>query len=132
MVVLTIGLFLIWTKLEIITERMNEENQYQRLVNTETTKDITELIKELKLTQKHQEKPESTPPAGISCLSSMPPTASISCFSDYHSQLNSEEILYNDLGPFGDLDDITDEEYEDSETDLIEQLQALPMCRTKL
>ena len=40
--------------------------------------------------------------------------------------------LYNDLGPYGDLDEITDDEYEDSETDLIEQLQTLPLCRTKL
>ena len=65
MIVLTIGLFLIWTKLEIITERINEESQYQKLINTETTKEIVELIKELKLTQKHQEKPESTLPMGL-------------------------------------------------------------------
>ena len=99
---------------------MYEFLEYQRMVNTETTKEIHEIIQQLKLVQKHQEKPESSPPG------------SISCFSNFHPQLNSEEILYNHLGPFGDLDDFTDEEYEDSETDVIEQLQTLPMCRTKL
>ena len=119
-IILTIGVFLMWIKLEVITDRINEQNQYQRLVNTEVAKEIYEVIQQLKLTQKYQEKPESTPPG------------SISCFSNFHPQLNSEEILYNDLGPYGDLDEFTDEEYQDSETDLMDQVQALPLCRTKL
>ena len=109
-----------WFKLEILSERMYEFHEYQRMINTETAKKIHEIIQELKLTQKHQEKPESSTPG------------SISRFSNFHPQLNSEEILYNDLGPYGDLDEITDDEYEDSETDLVEQLQTLPLCRTKI
>ena len=119
-IVLTLGLFLVWIKLEIITERINEQNQYQRMVNTETAKEIYEVIQQLKLTQKYQEKPESTPPP------------SMSSFSDFYPQLNSEEILYNELGPFGDLDEFTDDESEESEAELVNQIQVLPLCRTKL
>ena len=44
--------------------------------------------------------------------------------------LNSEEIVYNSL--YMNIDEITEDEYEESEYDPLENLQELSETRTKL
>ena len=46
--VLSVLLVLVWIKLEIIGERIYQQFEYQKLINTETTKELTGLIKEVK------------------------------------------------------------------------------------
>ena len=46
--VLSVLLVLVWIKLEIIGERIYQQFEYQKLINIETTKELTELIKKVK------------------------------------------------------------------------------------
>ena len=46
--VLSVLLILVWIKLEIIGEKFYQEFEYQKLINIETTKELTGLIKEVK------------------------------------------------------------------------------------
>ena len=59
--VLSVLLVLVWIKLEIIGERIYQQFEYQKLINTETTKELTELIKEVKGLKVRRDTPAISP-----------------------------------------------------------------------
>ena len=106
-----------WIKLEFIGERLYQQFEYQKLINTETTKELTELIKEVKELKVRRDTPNISP---ITIRRNIP---------SYNRDLNSEEILFNSL-----LNDneITEDIYEDLENNSDEELQELSYGRNKL
>ena len=94
-----------------------QQFEYQKLVNTETTKELTELIKEVKKLKVRRDTPTTSP---ITIRRSVPP---------YYRDLNSEEILFNSLL---NENEITEDIYEDLENNSDEELQELSCGRNKL
>ena len=83
--ILSILLVLVWIKLEIVGEKIYQQFEYQKLVNTESTKELTELIKEVKKLKVRRDTLTASP---ITIRRSVP---------SYYRDLNSEEILFNSL-----------------------------------
>ena len=115
--VLSILLVLVWIKLEIIEERIYEQFEYQKLINTETTKELTGLIKEVKGLKVRRSTPNISP---VTIRRNIP---------SYYRDLNSEEILFNSLL---NENEITEDIYEDLENNSDEELQELSYGRNKL
>ena len=105
--VLSVLLVLVWIKLEIIGERIYQQFEYQKLINTETTKELTELIKEVKGLKVRRNTPNISP---ITIRRNIP---------SYYRDLNSEEILFNNLL---NENEITEDIYEDLENNSDEEL----------
>ena len=115
--VLSILLVLVCIKLEIVGERIYQQFEYQKLVNTETTKELTELIKEVKKLKLRRDTPTTSP---VTIRRSVP---------SYYRDLNSEEILFNSLL---NENEITEDIYENLENNSDEELQELSCGRNKL
>ena len=115
--VLSVFLVLVWIKLEIIGERIYQQFEYQKLINTKTTKELTELIKEVKELKVRRDTPNISP---ITIRRNIPSN---------HRDLNSEEILFNSLL---NENEITEDIYEDLENNSDEELQGLSYGRNKL
>ena len=115
--VLSVLLVLVWIKLEIIGERIYQQFEYQKLINTETTKELTEIIKEVKGLKVRRDTPTILP---ITIRRNVP---------SYHRDLNSEEILFNSLL---NENEITEDIYEYLENNSDEELQELSCGRNKL
>ena len=115
--VLSVLLVLVWIKLEIIGERIYQQFEYQKLFNTETTKELTGLIKEVKGLKVRRNTPNISP---VTIRRNIPP---------YYRDLNSEEILFNSLL---NEDEITEDIYGDLENNSDEELQELSCGRNKL
>ena len=115
--VLSVLLVLVWIKLEIIGERIYQQFEYQKLINTETTKELTELIKEVKGLKVRRNTPNISP---ITIRRNIP---------SYYRDLYSEEILFNSLL---NENEITEDIYEDLENNSDEELQELSYGRNKL
>ena len=104
---LTVALVLIWTKLEILCNKVSSEQRYQKIVNNVNTKnyEILELmIKQIKDQYKEHE----------DRLNSIPGTYVIR-----DEPLNSEEALYNTIYMQVGMDEIDevseDDHYEEME-----------------
>ena len=115
--VLSVLLVLVWIKLEIIGERIYQQFEYQKLINTETTKELTELIKEVKELKVRRDTFNISP---ITIRRNIP---------SYCRDLNSEEILFNSLL---NENEITEDIYKDLENNSDEELQELSYGRNKL
>ena len=115
--VLSVILVLVWIKLEIIGERIYQQFEYQKLINTETTKELTGLIKEVKGLKVKRNTPNISP---VTIRRNIP---------SYYRDLNSEEILFNNLL---NENEITEDIYEDLENNSDEELQELSCGRNKL
>ena len=114
--VLSVLLVLVWIKLEIIGERIYQQFEYQKLINTETTKELTELIKEVKELKVRRDTPNISP-------------ITIRNIPSYYRDLNSEEILFNSLL---NENEITEDINEDLENNSDGELQELSYGRNKL
>ena len=115
--VLSVLLVLVWIKLEIIGERIHQQFEYQKLNYIETTKELTELIKEVKGLKVRRNTPNISP---VTIRRNIP---------SYYRDLNSEEILFNSLL---NENEIIEDIYEDLENNSDEELQELSCGRSKL
>ena len=115
--ILSLMLVLVCIKLEIIGERIYEQFEYQKLINAETTKELTELIKEVKYLKVRRDTPTTSP---VPIRRIVP---------SYYRDLNSEEILFNNLL---NENEITEDIYEDLVNNSDEELQELSYGRNKL
>ena len=106
-----------WIKLEIIGKRIYQQFEYQKLINTETTKELTGLIEEVKKLKIRRNTPNISP---VTIRRNIPP---------FYRDLNSEEILFNGLL---NENEITENIYEDLENNSDEELQELSCGRNKL
>ena len=115
--VLSVLLVLVWIKIEIIGERIYQQFEYQKLINTETTKELTGLIKEVKRLKVRRNTPNISP---VTIRRNIP---------SYYRDLSSEEILFNSLL---NVNEITEDIYEDLENNSDEELQEFSCGRNKL
>ena len=107
-----------WVKVEIIAERMYHQFDYQRIVNHLTDKDLKELKDQVAEIKRQQEKQRLS---SVSMLRDSPTR---------ENTLNSEEMVYSSLLIY--REEVTEDDYEDSEYDPLESLQELSDSRTKL
>ena len=82
---LSVLLVLVWIKIEIIGERIYQQFEYQKLINTETTTELTRLIKEVKRLKVRRNTPNIS---SVTIRRNIP---------SYYRDLNNEEILFNNL-----------------------------------
>ena len=115
--VLSVLLVLVWIKLEIIGKRIYQQFEYQKLINIETTKELTELIKEEKGLKVRRNTSNISP---VTIRRNIP---------SYYRDLNSEELLFNSLL---NENEIIEDIYEDLENNSDEELQELSCERSKL
>ena len=115
--VLSVLLVLVWIKIEITEERIYQQFEYQKLINTETTTELTGLIKEVKGLKVRRNTPNISP---VTIRRNIP---------SYYRDLNNEEILFNNLL---NENEITEDIYEDLENNSDEELQELSCGRNKL
>ena len=108
--VLSVLLVLAWIKLEIIGERIYQQFEYQKLINIETTKELTGLIKEVKGLKVRRNTSNISP---VTIRRNIP---------SYYRDLNSEEILFNSLL---NENEIIEDIYEDLDNNSDEELQEL-------
>ena len=116
--ILTLVVIAMWLKIEIMADRLHHQIDYQRMVNHLANKDLKEIKEQVMELRRQQEKQR---------LSKVPMLRDLFIRED---PLNSEEIVYNSL--YMNIDEITEDEYEESEYDPLENLQELSEARTKL
>ena len=116
--ILTLVVVAMWVKIEVMADRLHHQIDYQRMINHLNNKDLKEIREQVMELRRQQEKQR---------LSKVP------ILRDpliREGPLNSEEIVYNSL--YMNIDEITEDEYEESEYDPLENLQELSETRTKL
>ena len=116
--ILTLVVVAMWVKIEVMADRLHHQIDYQRMVNHLTNKDLKEIKEQQMELRRQQEKQRLSK---VPMLRDQPIR---------ENSLNSEEIVYNSL--YMNIDEITEDEYEESEYDPLENLQELSETRTKL
>ena len=101
-----------------MADRLHHQIDYQRMVNHLASKDLKEVKEQIIELRRQQEKQR---------LSKVPILRDPFIKED---ALNSEEIVYNSL--YMNIDEITEDECEESEYDPLENLQELSETKTKL
>ena len=116
--ILTLVVVAMWVKIEVMADKLHHQIDYQRMVNHLTNKDLKKIKEQQMELRRQQEKQR---------LLKVPMLRNQPIRED---SLNSEEIVYNSL--YMNIDEITEDEYEESEYDPLENLQGLSETRTKL
>ena len=116
--ILTLVVVAMWVKIEVMADKLHHQIDYQRMVNHLTNKGLKEIKEQQMELRRQQEKQKLSK---VPMLRDQPIR---------ENSLNSEEIVYNSL--YMNIDEITEDEYEESEYDPLENLQELSETRTKL